>query len=71
MGLRGPEAPAANGWGLLTNVYIPLLHQRGLKTLGKPLLLELSFCFCKMGCVDSKAEVHRGEGWAGTVARNT
>lgn len=50
MGLRSPEAPAANGWGLLTNVYIPVLHQRGLKTLGKPLLLlDLSFCFCKNG----------------------
>lgn len=73
MGLGSPAAPAANGWGLLTNVYIPVLHQRGLKTLGKPfLLLDLSFCFCKMGvgCVDSKAEVwstiaaHKGEGWA-------
>lgn len=73
MGLGSPVAPAANGWGLLTNVYIPVLHQRGLKTLGKPfLLLDLSFCFCKMGvgCVDSKAEVwstiaaHKGEGWA-------
>lgn len=58
MGLGSPAAPAASGWGLLTNVYIPVLHQRGLKTLGKPfLLLDLSFCFCKMGvgCVDSKA----------------
>lgn len=46
MGLRSPEAPAANGWGLLTNVYIPVLHQRGLKTLGKPLLLlDLSLLF--------------------------
>lgn len=46
MGLRSPEAPAANGWGLLNNVYIPVLHQRGLKTLGKPLLLlDLSFLF--------------------------
>lgn len=74
MGLGSPKAPAANGWGLLTSVYIPVLRQRGLKTLGKPfLLLDLSFCFCKMGvgCVDSKAEVrstiaaHKGEGWAG------
>lgn len=27
MGLRSPVAPVANGWVLLTNVYIPDLHQ--------------------------------------------
>lgn len=59
----------------MTNVYIPVLHQRRLKTPGKLLLLPDLPVFVSVkwgvGYVDSKAEVrstvvaHRGEGWAG------